>query len=220
MKTMILGMLIMGLAGSAFAVDKPELDQRMQSLAEKFTAMQKNPDTRVPANQLAAAKGILLLDRTGGALIVGVHSGNGVALMRDKSGSWSAPSFVSAGGASLGVQIGSIKDFFVVLAMTPDAAETLKQSSMDFGAQASAVGGTSHSGVEADTESNPAVVIYSENKGLYAGASLKGGSVKEDSDANAVYYGRPVSAADIFGRQVATSPMGDVLIKEIEEYSR
>jgi SH3 domain-containing YSC84-like protein 1 len=220
MKTIILGILIMGLAGSTFAVEKTELDQRIQTITEKFTAMQQSPATRVPANELAAAKGIVLIDRTGGAFIVGVHSGYGVALMRDKSGNWSAPSFVSAGGASLGAQIGGTKDFFVVLAMTPDAAETLKQSSMDFGMQASATGGTSHGGMEANTESQPAVVIYSENKGLYAGASLKGGSVKEDADANAVYYGRPVSAEDIFRAQVTTSPVGDALIKEIEEYSR
>lgn len=220
MKKIILGMLMLGLAGSAFAVEKPELDQRLQTITEKFTAMQQNPSTRVPANELAAAKGIVLLDRTGGAFFIGAHTGYGVALMRDKSGQWTAPSFVSAGGASLGPQIGGTKDFFVILANTPDAAETLKQSSMDFGVQASATGGTSHAGTEANAESHPAVVVYSENKGYYAGASVKGGTVKEDADANSVYYGRPVSAADVFSGQVTTSPGGDVLIKEIERYSR
>lgn len=219
MKTIILGILMMGLAGSAFAVEKPQLDQRLQSITEKFTAMQQNPATRVPADQLAAAKGIVLLDRTGGAFIVGVHGGYGVAMMRDKEGNWTAPSFVSTSGASLGAQIGGTKDFFVVLAKTPDAAETLKQSSMDFGVQASATGGSQSTGAEANAESNPAVVIYSQNKGLYAGASLKGGTVKEDADSNSVYYGRPVSAADIFSGQVTTSSGGDVLAKEIEKFS-
>jgi len=209
----------MGLAVSAFAVEKPELDQRLQTITEKFTAMQQNPDTRVPANYLAAAKGIVLIDRTGGAFIIGGHSGYGVALTRDKAGNWSAPSFVSTVGASLGLQIGGTRDFFVVLAMTPGAAETLKQSSIDFGAQASATGGTESTGAETSTKATPQVVIYSQNKGYYAGASLKGGSVKEDADANSVYYSRNVSAADIFSGQVTTSPAGDVLIKEIERYS-
>ena len=220
MKTIILGTLIMGLAASAFAVEKPQLDQRMQSITEKFTAMQQNPATRVPANELAMAKGIVIFDRTGGAFFVGVHGGYGVALMRDKSGNWSAPSWVSVGGASLGPQIGGTKDFFVVLAKTPEAADTLKQSSMDWGVQASATGGSEHAGAEANTPSQPAVVVYSQNKGLYAGASVKGGTVKEDSDANAVYYGRSVSAEDIFRGQVTTSAAGDALIKEIQEYSR
>ncbi len=210
---------MMGLAASALAVEKPELDQRIQTLTEKFTAMQQNPDTRVPANELAAAKGIVLLDRTGGAFFIGAHTGYGVALKRDKSGNWSAPSFVSAAGASLGAQIGGTKDFFVVLAMTPGAAETLKESSMDWGVQASATGGTSHAGAEANAESQPSVVIYSQNKGLYAGASLKGGSVKVDEDANAVYYGRPISSDQIFNRQVTPSSSEEALIKAIDEAS-
>ena len=218
MKTIVLGALIMGLAGSAFAVEKQELDKQLQTITEKFTAMQQNPDTRVPADKLAAAKGIILLDRTSGAFIIGGHSGYGVALMRNASGQWSQPSFVESGGASLGAQIGGTKDFFVVLANTPAAADTLKQPSMDFGAQASATGGTSHMGAEANMGSQP-VVIYSENKGLYAGASLKGGSIDEDADANAVYYGRTVSAEDIFRAQVTASPMGEVLVKELDQWS-
>lgn len=218
MKTIVLGALIMGLAGSAFAVEKPDLDKQLQTITEKFTAMQQNPDTRVPAEQLAAAKGIILLDRTSGAFIIGGHSGNGVALMRDTSGHWSQPSFVKAAGASLGLQIGGTKDFFVVLANTPTAADTLKESSMDFGAQASATGGTAQMGAEANVKSQP-VVIYSANKGLYAGASLKGGSIKEDADANAVFYGRNVSPEDIFTAQVTSSPMGDALVKELSQWS-
>jgi lipid-binding SYLF domain-containing protein len=219
MKTVLLGILAMGLASSAFAVDKSELEQRMQTITEKFNAMQQNSATAVPASELAAAKGIVLLDRTGGALIVGVNAGYGVALMKDKLGHWSQPSFVSTGGASLGPQIGGNKDFFVVLAMTPDAADTLKQSSMDFGAQASAIGGTQSSGAETNFKSQP-VKIYSQRNGLYAGAALKGGTVKEDADANQVYYGRPVSPEDVFSAQVSSTPMGDILIKDINQYSQ
>lgn len=219
MKTILLGIMIMGLAGSAFAVDKSELEQRMQTITDKFTAMQQNPATAVPANQLASAKGIVLLDRTGGALIVGVNSGYGVALMKDKAGNWSQPSFVSTGGASLGAQIGGNKDFFVVLAMTPEAADTLKQSSMDFGAEASAVGGTQSTGAESNFKSSP-VKVYSQRNGLYAGASIKGGTVKEDADANQVFYGRAVSPEDVFSAQVEPTPMGNILIKEIDQFSR
>ena len=142
-----------------------------------------------------------------------------MACTRNQQGEWSQPSFVKAAGASLGAQIGGTKDFFVVLANTREAADTLKQSSMDFGAAASATGGSKSTGVEASTESRP-VTIYSQNKGYYAGASLKGGSIKEDADANSVYYSKSVSAADVFSGQVTTSPGGEILIKEIEKFSR
>lgn len=221
MKTILLGMLVMGLAVSAHAADRAQLDGRIHSFADKFTAMQQNPSTRVPASELARAQGIILLDRTGGAFFVGFHSGNGVALARDRYGHWSPAGFVSSVGASLGPQIGGTKDFFVVLLMSPSAVEELRQSSMDFGAQASETGGTQHAGIEGNINSHPSVVIYSERNGLYAGASIKGGSIKTDTDANAVYYDRAVSMGDIlFNHQVAPTRAEADLITKIEEYSR
>lgn len=219
MKTTVLVALIMGLAGSAFAVDKSELEKDLQTINEKFTAMQQNPSTRIPADQLAAAKGIVLLDRTGGAFIIGGHSGRGVALKRNPQGQWTQPSFVESGGVSLGAQIGGTKDFFVMLANTPAAADTLEQSSTDIGAAASVTGGASNAGAQADLQSRP-VVVYSQTKGLYAGASLKGGSLKEDADANEVYYGRPVSAQDVFTAQVPSTPLGIILVKDLDQWSR
>jgi lipid-binding SYLF domain-containing protein len=64
------------------------------------------------------------------------------------------------------------------------------------------------------------VVVYSQNKGLYAGASLKGGNMKEDADANEVYYGRPVSAQDVFSAQVQPSPSGIILVKDLNQWAR
>jgi lipid-binding SYLF domain-containing protein len=221
MKTIILGTLIMGLAGSAFAVGRGQLDDRIQSFTSKFTAMEQNPATRVPASVLAQAQGIILLDRTGGAFIFGFHSGNGVALVRGQDGHWSPAGFVSATGASLGPQIGGSKDFFVVLLMSPAAVEKLKQPSIDFGAQASATGGSSHAGAQTMFESQPPILVYSQRNGLYAGASIKGGSVRADKDANAVYYGHPVSMDGIlFNHQVAPSENESALISKIDDSSR
>jgi lipid-binding SYLF domain-containing protein len=118
MKTIIVSILTVVLASSALALNRPQLDDRIQSLTAKFTAMEQNPATRVPAGELARAKGIILLDRTKGALILGVHGGNGVALTREPAGQWSSVGFVSSGGASLGPQIGGSKDFFVILLMS------------------------------------------------------------------------------------------------------
>ena len=221
MKTIVLGLLMMGLAISAKALDKAQLDDRIHSLTAKFTAMQKNSATAVPASELARAQGIVLLDRTKGAFIVGYHTGNGVALARNASGIWSPAGFVSSTGASLGAQIGGSKDFFVILLMSPSAVDALKQSDIDFGAQASAIGGTQSAGAETSFGSKAPVMIYSERNGLYAGASLKGGSIKEDKDANALYYGRPVSMNDIvFDRRVTPSGAEEQLIAKIDQFSR
>jgi len=221
MKTLLLGILIMGLAISAKAVDKMKLEDQLHSLTDQFTAMQQNPSTAVPAEQLAQAKGIILLDRTRGAFMFGFHSGNGVALTRDNSGKWSAVGFVSSVGASLGAQIGGTKDFYVILLMTPGAVDQLRQSSMDFGAEASGTGGSTYAGAQASMKTTPSVLVYSARNGLYAGAAIKGGSISTDEDANQVYYGRPVSMDDIlFSHQVEPTPATASLIAKIDQYSK
>jgi len=221
MKTIIVSILTVVLASSALALNRPQLDDRIQSLTAKFTAMEQNPATRVPAGELARAKGIILLDRTKGTLILGVHGGNGVALTREPAGQWSSVGFVSSGGASLGPQIGGSKDFFVILLMSQSAVDTLKQPVIDFTAQASGTAGTEHTGARTMLGSHPPIMIYSERNGLYAGASIKGGSVKADKDANAAYYGHPASMSDIlFAHQVTQSPAEEALIAKIDEYSR
>ena len=136
MRMTVLAFLIMGSAGPAFGATKQELNERIQSLRAQLADMQTNAATRIPAQKLAAASGIILLDRTQGALGFGYHEANGVALARDADGRWSPAGFVSAHGASLGPQIGGTRDFFVILMMSPEAAQALKQPVIDFGGQA------------------------------------------------------------------------------------
>jgi SH3 domain-containing YSC84-like protein 1 len=220
MKTAILGLLIMGLATSAFAADRAQLNDRIQALTTQFTAMEQGSATRIPADKLARACGIILLDRTKGAFIFGYHSGNGVALVRDPNGHWSPAGFVTSSGASLGPQIGGTKDFFVILMMSPAAAQTLDQPAINFGAGISETGGSQHAGVKTSVDSQP-VIVYSEHNGVYGGASISGGSLHVDKADNAVYYGRPVSMNGIlFARQVPPSRSEENLIAKIDEFSR
>ena len=212
----------MGLAISAkAAVDKMQLDERVNTITSKFTAMQQNPSTAVPAQQLAQAKGVILLDRSGGAFMFGYHQGNGVALTRNEAGKWGPIGFVSSVKASLGAQIGGGKDFYVVLLMSPDAVQQLRQSSMDWGAQSSVVGGSQFAGAQASTKTSPSVIVYSARNGLYAGAAINGGALSTDKDANAVYYGRAVSPDDIyFSHQMGPTPGAEELITKLDQYSK
>ncbi len=212
--------MVLGLACSARAVDRAQLNDRLQSFTDKFTAMEQNPTTRVPAADLARAKGILLLDRTKGAFFIGYGSGNGVVLVRDAAGHWGAPAFVSAMGASLGPQIGGTKDFFVVLLNSPAATEALKKSVIDFGAKASVTGGSAYHGAQ-ETTTSANTTVYGAHRGVFAGGEIKGGSVSPNNDANAIYYGRTVSMNGIlFAHEVVPTPTEDRLIAKISEYSR
>lgn len=182
--------------------------------------MEQNPATRVPAGDLAKARGIILLDRTKGAFIFGYQSGNGVVLVKDPSDRWSPAAFISSIGASLGPQIGGTKDFFVVLLMSPTATEALRKSVFDFGAKASATSGNEHTGAQ-ETVASGTCLVYNAHNGLFAGAEIKGGSIAPDAKVNAIYYGRPVSMNGIlFAHQVTPSRTEDQLIAKISQYSR
>ena len=80
MKTLTLGLLLLGLATSALALDKADLDHRIRKLTAKFESMQSNPEKRVPADVLRQAKGVILLDRTKAGFIFAYQGGSGVAL--------------------------------------------------------------------------------------------------------------------------------------------
>jgi lipid-binding SYLF domain-containing protein len=220
MRIAVLALLVFGSADSTFAASKAELNQRIQSLTAQLKNMQTNPAARIPAEKLAAASGIIMLDRTRGALGFGYHDANGVALARDAEGRWSPAGFVSAHGASLGPQIGGTTDFFVILLMSPEAAQALKQPVIDFGGRASGTGGTAHAGAEVLTGPGP-VTVYSEHSGLYAGASITGASFHSDDDANAVYYGTPATADGVlFAHAVQPTPTVNALIARIDQSSR
>ena len=88
MKTLTVGLLVLGFVSSTFAVDKVALDNRIRTLTGKFEELQSKPDKCVPAETLRKAQGILLLDRTKAGLVFGYHGGGGVAMVKDAKGKW------------------------------------------------------------------------------------------------------------------------------------
>src|SRR5260370_10024111 len=97
MKTLTLGLILLGLVPSALGVEKAELDNRIQRLTAKFEALQHKPDKSVPADNLRNARGIILLDRTKAGFLFAYQGGGGVALVKDpQTEKWSAPAFLAA----------------------------------------------------------------------------------------------------------------------------
>jgi lipid-binding SYLF domain-containing protein len=83
MRLLITGILLLGLAGSAGAIGKANLDKRIRTLTAKFEELQAKPDKRIPAENLRKAQGIILLDRTQAALIFAHQGGGGVATVKN-----------------------------------------------------------------------------------------------------------------------------------------
>jgi lipid-binding SYLF domain-containing protein len=194
---------LMALTVSAFAVEKHELDNRVRKLKAKFDDLQRQPEKAIPAETLAKAQGIVLLDRTKGGFIFAYEGGTGLSFVRQgKEGKWGAGSFMSASEASLGLQLGGQQSFVVILLMNTNVTLSLCNPKIEFGGSAQGTAGTDSGTAEGTVSSDPfsnehSILVYSDRKGLYGGAAVKGGSLAADETANEVYYNQPVTIREI-----------------------
>ena len=136
------------------------------------------------------------------AFIVGVSYGRGVMSCRSGAtfhGPWSAPSMMALEGASFGFQAGGQATDFVILVMNTAGANAILASKVKLGGDASVAAGPVGRNAAADTDVTlrAEMLTYSRSRGLFAGISLAGSTVRPDNDANTRIYGKTVSARDI-----------------------
>ena len=155
MKSAIISLMILSVAGAALAIEPAELDNRILTLTEKFESFQHQPDKRIPPATLRKARGIILLDRTKAGFLFAYQGGGGVAMVRDaNSDQWSAVAFLDANEASLGFQIGGEQHFYIVLLMSTNSTWMLLDQKFELGGEARGTAGNNSSGVEAAPPAN------------------------------------------------------------------
>ena len=223
MKTIMLGVTLLGFAGTALGLDQPELDNRIRTLTAKFEGLQQRPDKSIPAENLRRAKGIVLMERTKAGFLFAYQGGSGVALVKDeKSGQWSAAGFLTANEASLGFQVGGQQSFIVILFMNTNATRLLVEPNLQFGGEARGTAGETSSGVEGKVApQEPSVLVYDDRKGLYGGAAIKGGEIAPDDTANRIYYGRDLYMKEIlFEKHVKPTEAAVALAGKIATLSK
>jgi lipid-binding SYLF domain-containing protein len=199
MKTAIVGLFALGFAVSAFALDKTELDNRIRTLTAKFEALQQKPDKRIPADTLAKAKGIVLLDRTKAGFVFAYQGGAGLAMVKDpRTDKWGPAAFLTANEGSLGFQVGGQQSFIVILLMNTNSTRLLGEPNFQFGGEARGTAGDSSAGAEGNVAPRePSVQVYDDRKGLYGGAAIKLGAIAPDDTANRIYYGQVLSVHEV-----------------------
>lgn len=221
---MFVALLVVGWTGLALALDKGDLEQRISILRDKFQTLQSKPDKAVPPEILRQALGIILLDQAKGGFIVGYEGGRGVAMVRESAASqrWSPLVFMQSHEGSVGFQIGGEGRFCVVLLMNTNALHFLTEPKFDFAGEARGTAGNDSKSSAKDFSGNlPAILVYDDRHGLYGGASIKGGAVSPDRDANRLYYGQAFTVRDIlFDRQVQPTESTKKLAAQINQAAK
>lgn len=142
---------------------------------------------------------------------VGASYGRGVMTCRSGEnfkGPWGAPSMMALEGGSIGFQIGAQATDFVLLVMNDRGASSILSSKVKLGADASAAAGPKGRDAEAATDVTlrAEVLSYSRARGLFAGISLEGSTVRPDNDGNETVYGKKVPAHDVVLKGAVTAP--------------
>ena len=223
MKSFITVSLLLGLVLSAQAIDKADVEKRLRLFAANLEEIQAKPDKAVPAANLRRACGVVLLNRAKGGLVFGYQGGSGVAMVKDaKTGKWSAPAFLRANEGSFGAQIGGQTSFTVILLMNTNATRMLTDSTFTFGGEASGTAGNA-SGKEEGVNSSveQLTLVYTDVSGLYGGATVKGGTLAPDTDANTAYYGNFLTASEIlFDKKGKPSEAATVLAEKLDRFAK
>jgi lipid-binding SYLF domain-containing protein len=145
------------------------------------------------------------------AFVVGGSYGRGVIICRkghDFSGPWSAPAMFALEGGSFGFQIGAQATDFVLLVMNESGANSVMSSKVKLGADASVAAGPVGRAASAETDIvlTAEILSYSRSKGLFAGVSLEGSTMRSDDGANKALYGKELSAKEIVREGKVPSP--------------
>jgi SH3 domain-containing YSC84-like protein 1 len=159
------------------------------------------------------------------AFIVGGSYGRGAMTCRSGehfTGPWSAPTMMALEGGSVGLQLGGQATDFVLLVMNPRGARSILSSKVKLGADASAAAGPKGRTANASTDvtMRAEVLSYSRARGLFAGLSLEGSTVRPDNDGNERIYGKKVEAESIvFKGAVAVPPAAQKMIAYLNQKS-
>jgi lipid-binding SYLF domain-containing protein len=157
----------------------------------------------IPQDLLKKAECVVVMPSVKKAAIgIGGNYGRGVMTCRggaNYTGAWGPPAFYALEGGNIGFQLGGQATDFVMLVMNPKGAKSLLHSKVKLGADAAAAAGPKGRDAQAATDvvMKAEILTYSRSKGLFAGVSLEGTTLRSDGGANENFYGKKLDAEDI-----------------------
>lgn len=192
--------LSLGVASVASAqpADSSE-SARLRQAVTIFSEIMSAEDKSIPQAILGKAEGIAIFPSTiKGGFVVGGMRGRGVISARTASG-WSAPAFMTLTGGSIGLQIGGQAADLILVIMQRRGLESLVRNQFKLGADAAVAAGPVGRDAQASTDLQlrAEILSYSRARGLFAGVTINGSTLRTDRDANERFYGKRLETGQI-----------------------
>jgi lipid-binding SYLF domain-containing protein len=184
--------------------------RRVAEAATVLDEIMSASDNAVPRAILENAEGIAVFPSTiKGGLVIGGQRGRGVLSVRDsKHGGWSSPAFLTITGGSIGAQIGAQAIDLILVINDARGLEQLVKNQFKIGADASVAAGPvgRDASASTDIQMRAQILSYSRARGLFAGVTLNGATIRQDRDANERFYGTAYRTAQIVFDGLGGSP--------------
>jgi lipid-binding SYLF domain-containing protein len=180
-------------------------DERLKTAATVLSEMAQAADKGIPQSLLAKAKCVVVVPGVKKAAIgFGGQYGRGYMSCRRDGGGWSAPGGIRVEGGSVGFQIGGSETDVILLVLNDRGVDRLLSSQFTVGADASVAAGPVGRSASAQTDATmmAEILAWSRARGVFAGVSLQGSTLRQDDGENRELYGR-----DITNREVVTGTM-------------
>jgi len=196
--------VILALAASSLAplaMAKEDAGQRLTAAADVLSDMMNTNDKGIPQDLINRSQCVVIVPGLKkGAFIVGAKYGKGFVMCRQASGTgWSGPAAIRVEGGSVGFQIGGSEQDVILLVMNRSGMTRLLKDQFTVGGEGTVAAGPLGRDATAQTDGmmRAEMLSYSRSRGVFAGISLQGATMRQDNDADAELYGRKVSNKEI-----------------------
>jgi len=225
MQKVLTAVLSVFIAVLPMAADSEKETDRVQESGQVMKEILNIPDD-IPKDLLDRAECVIVLPSVKKLAIgIGGSYGRGVMTCRTGqhfTGPWSAPALYALEGANIGFQLGGQATDFVLLVMNPRGANSLMGSKVKLGADAAAAAGPKGRTATGATDvvMQAEILSYSRSRGLFAGVSLEGSTLRSDNRANEKLYRRKLSAREIVRQgKVGAPASARELLSELNSHS-
>jgi lipid-binding SYLF domain-containing protein len=209
----LLSLGTLGWAASA----KEDATDRLDSATQVMHEIMRAPDNGIPEEVLEHARCVAVVPHMiKGGFVFGAKGGKGVATCRTPNG-WTAPAFITISGGSWGLQIGVEAIDLVLIIQNEKGVQRLLSSNFHVGADASAAAGPvgRHAEAGTDWKMDTEILTYSRAKGVFAGLTLEGASIRQDTDSRRAIYGHGVTTRSLLLGKVPAPAAAQPFLAEI-----